>query len=524
MSTQQKKHDEGAKATLDVGKQLEQRREALAAAIKAAPEGRHQEEQASLKQTHQQFAASAAEADRKTVDAFFAGQKARLEKVQQLELEINKQALASADKLQQGSAAQQSEALQKLGSATKDAGQLHGQEQEQLRQEQEELARTLTVTDTEGRGKLLAALVRRQGEVWSKPEETARLAHGSGLDEKTQTFSKETMQAAERSADERVGSERLARGNKGEKLAADWLAANKYDILDYKPHIKGTNQGGIDMVAMKDDKVYLVDNKALSRDGNVSDVPALTDNFEKNLKKVKVSLRAMADDTERSADEIALIREAIAALDKGNYVKVVTNANIAENDRILSGVTDALKEKDIRFVDVMNKERDERNQAASAWLEENGYDLVHSRPEEELNLPGIDMVAMKDDVAYLLDNTAVTRSGELNEGSPLTRNFEKSLEDVKRSLRAEANSWSHATEDFVRVRAALSAIEDGRYVRAATNANTDRDDRRRQDDQAQRALQDAAKAQGLVLLDVLAAEQDAKKKAVTEEAEKEEEV
>jgi hypothetical protein len=232
----------------------------------------------------------------------------------------------------------------------------------------------------------------------------------------------------------------------------------------------------------------------------------------------------MADDTERSADEIALIREAIAALDKGNYVKVVTNANIAENDRILSGVTDALKEKDIRFVDVMNKERDERNQAASAWLEENGYDLVHSRPEEELNLPGIDMVAMKDDVAYLLDNTAVTRSGELNEGSPLTRNFEKSLEDVKRSLRAEANSWSHATEDFVRVRAALSAIEDGRYVRAATNANTDRDDRRRQDDQAQRALQDAAKAQGLVLLDVLAAEQDAKKKAVTEEAEKEEEV
>src|SRR6187551_2162973 len=99
MPTTQKKHeqDEGAKATLDVGKQLAQRREALAAAISAAPNGRHQEEKDALDEAHKRVAAAAAEADQKAVNAFFAGQKARLEKVQQLELQISKQALGDAD-------------------------------------------------------------------------------------------------------------------------------------------------------------------------------------------------------------------------------------------------------------------------------------------------------------------------------------------------------------------------------------------------------------------------------------------
>ena len=518
MSTTQKKHeqDEGAKATLDVGKQLTQRREALAAAISAAPNGRHQEEKDALEEAHKRAGVAAVDADQKAVNAFFAGQQARLEKVQQLELQISKQALGEADK-QLGSADQQGKALAKLDAARKDASDLHQQEQTQLREEQEELESVLTMPEGEDRTELLDDLARRQGKVWSEPEEATRLAAGSGLDEKTQTFSKDAMQAAARSADEREGSERLARGNLGERQATDWLAANKYDILNYKPDIKGTNQGGIDMVAMKDDKDYLVDNKALSRDGNVSSVSALTTNFKQNLEAVKKSLQAMADDAKRPAEERAMVQKAIEALKNDNYVKVVTNANIAENDRILSGVTDALKEKDIRFVDVMNKERD-GNQAASAWLEQNGYDLVHTRPEERMNQPGIDMVAMKDDTAYLLDNTAVTHSGELNSGSPLTRNFEKSLEVMKDALRDQANDSTRAAEDLKRVRAALAAIEEGRYARAATNANVDTDERARQNDQELRALQDAAKAQGLILFDVLDAE-NRKKKAAEEDEE-----
>jgi hypothetical protein len=75
------------------------------------------------------------------------------------------------------------------------------------------------------------------------------------------------------------GPQRLARGNLGERLASDALAADGYDILAYKPDIIGTNQGGIDIVAMRGDDLYLVDNKALTRSGNVSSVSALTDNF-----------------------------------------------------------------------------------------------------------------------------------------------------------------------------------------------------------------------------------------------------
>src|SRR5207249_3020292 len=48
------------------------------------------------------------------------------------------------------------------------------------------------------------------------------------------------------------GPKRLARGNLGEKLATDALAKDGHTILDYKPDIAGTNQGGIDIVTMKE--------------------------------------------------------------------------------------------------------------------------------------------------------------------------------------------------------------------------------------------------------------------------------
>ena len=54
-----------------------------------------------------------------------------------------------------------------------------------------------------------------------------------------------------------------------------------------KPIILGTNQGGIDFVTIRNGVVHLVDNKALTRSGNVASVSSLTTNFPKNLATIK---------------------------------------------------------------------------------------------------------------------------------------------------------------------------------------------------------------------------------------------
>ncbi len=146
-------------------------------------------------------------------------------------------------------------------------------------------------------------------------------------------------------------AERLKRGNLGEKLATDALAAEGHKILSYKPSILGTNQGGIDMVTIKDGFVHFIDNKALSRSGNVSSVSALTSNFTKNKDAV---LKELRDALARAAskEEKDVLQSAVTAIEKGNYKKVVTNANITKDDAILSGVSQALKEKGIEFINV----------------------------------------------------------------------------------------------------------------------------------------------------------------------------
>jgi Holliday junction resolvase-like predicted endonuclease len=145
----------------------------------------------------------------------------------------------------------------------------------------------------------------------------------------------------------------LARGNLGEKLATDALAAKGHKIISFKPSILGTNQGGIDMVTMHKGVVYLVDNKAISSSGNVSSVSSLTNNFVKNLKATTDEIANAAADASRGADEIATLREALSALRSGKYARVVTNANIARDSAIKSDVTDKLKKMGISFIDVM---------------------------------------------------------------------------------------------------------------------------------------------------------------------------
>lgn len=144
---------------------------------------------------------------------------------------------------------------------------------------------------------------------------------------------------------------RLKRGNLGEKLAADSLAADGHTVLSYKPGIAGTNQGGIDMVTLKGDTVYFVDNKALTRGGNVSSVSALTTNFSKNkeavLKELELALSKAPSEGERS-----VLNRAIEAIKGNRFKKVVTNANLTKDSAILTGVTQRLRDQGIEFINV----------------------------------------------------------------------------------------------------------------------------------------------------------------------------
>lgn len=147
-------------------------------------------------------------------------------------------------------------------------------------------------------------------------------------------------------------SERLKRGNTGENLATHALAAEGHNILSYKPGILGTNQGGIDIVTIKDGVVYFIDNKALTRSGNVSSVSALTTNFNKNKATALAQLKAVAIAASPQTKQV--LESAVTAIENGNYKRVVTNANVIRGDtKIISGVSQALQGVGIEFLDVM---------------------------------------------------------------------------------------------------------------------------------------------------------------------------
>lgn len=152
----------------------------------------------------------------------------------------------------------------------------------------------------------------------------------------------------------RTPAPHLARGNFGERMAADRYARDGHRILSYKPDIAGTNQGGIDLVTIKDGIVRFVDNKALSRGGNVSSVTALTKNFNQNVAKVLVEFEQHLARTDISQAERQLIQEARDAIRAGKFERIVTNANL--NSSIsTTGVTETLRKEGIKFVDIMRQ-------------------------------------------------------------------------------------------------------------------------------------------------------------------------
>ena len=148
------------------------------------------------------------------------------------------------------------------------------------------------------------------------------------------------------------GTQRLARGNLGERLATDALVADGHTIIFFKPDIQGTNQGGIDIVTLRDGQVFFVDNKALTRSGNVSSVSALTTNLGQNVQAVRADLRTSLARSDLSQAERQVFQEALSAIDAGRVRCAVTNANLTRDDRVLSGVTEGLEGQGIEFIDV----------------------------------------------------------------------------------------------------------------------------------------------------------------------------
>lgn len=144
----------------------------------------------------------------------------------------------------------------------------------------------------------------------------------------------------------------LMRGNLGERLATEALAAMGHQILGYKPDISGTSRPGIDIVTLHNGQVWLIDNKAYSRGGTIRGASALTRNFRRNLAQVRGQLASMAFDPQRPPGEHRMLQQALQHLNTGHYVRAVTNANVSRQNKIPVGLHPSLQRKGVVFLDI----------------------------------------------------------------------------------------------------------------------------------------------------------------------------
>jgi hypothetical protein len=154
------------------------------------------------------------------------------------------------------------------------------------------------------------------------------------------------------------------RGNLGERLAAESLAAVGYRIVYFKPDIKGTTEPGFDIIAIKGGKLYFFDNKAFARRGGpvtLQSVSALDANFDKNLRKFRSDLGVWIQQSPPQAQKVFLEARQILAntatqqlIDSGAVKRVVTNAGvILEPGRFgVSSIDPRLAAKKIEFLDI----------------------------------------------------------------------------------------------------------------------------------------------------------------------------
>jgi hypothetical protein len=203
-------------------------------------------------------------------------------------------------------------------------------------------------------------------------------------------------------------AERLARGNLGEKLAADALAFDGHTILSYKPSIMGTNQRGIDILSMKDGIVYFVDNKALTSSGNISSVSALTTNFAVNKAAALRELK-MAISGKISAGERAVLQGAVDAIEQGKFVRVVTNANVAIDNRLKIGITANLQAHGIQFINVMGSTATRSGQQEATEAIKLAAALAAEKAGQPVNSLAIGLATQQAAMAAQLTNQQIAQ-------------------------------------------------------------------------------------------------------------------
>jgi hypothetical protein len=169
---------------------------------------------------------------------------------------------------------------------------------------------------------------------------------------------------------------RLSRGNEGEKLAAEALAREKFLIASYKPDVRGTNQGGVDIVALQQDTtalnkdeerrehVTLIDNKALTRDGNVTSVSALTTNLEQNIRAVAKEFAQLLRSPEANQEQRDIARRVLDAIAADHIRLAVTNANVARDGQFTSGT--AGRAKGLEFINLVLDDREPTDLSAAS--------------------------------------------------------------------------------------------------------------------------------------------------------------
>jgi hypothetical protein len=118
------------------------------------------------------------------------------------------------------------------------------------------------------------------------------------------------------------------RGNLGERLAAEALAAAGFKIVYYKPELTGTTAPGFDIIAIKDGQLWIIDNKAYARTTGVvlKDVPALTTHYNQNIANLRRDLVSWAQNA--PGPEQNVMAEAQHLLNAGKVKLAVTNATV----------------------------------------------------------------------------------------------------------------------------------------------------------------------------------------------------
>lgn len=151
-------------------------------------------------------------------------------------------------------------------------------------------------------------------------------------------------------------AEKLKKGLFGERTATDALAQDGHEIILSKPDIMGTNQGGIDIVTVKDNQAYLIDNKALTTGRNVNSVSALDRNLKQNIAELVKELKAARNKPGATKMQQDKLDEAIQLIENKKFKLVVTNASLVENiGQASRGITDKLLKKGFEFIDIMRK-------------------------------------------------------------------------------------------------------------------------------------------------------------------------